>query len=139
MFKNIIVIVAVFHKPQLYSTHLCVCVCVCVCVCLRVCVCVHACVCVFHDNLVYENSLDKTDIGHCPIGQYISCKEHKRKLKFSMQTHLTYINTIFEYCHASVIIANVNVLYSEDGKVYRPVLKNKTATMFFSPKPFLVL
>ena len=50
----------------------CVSVCVCVCVCLSVCV---------HDNsknngsidlkleqiVVYENSSDEFDIGHCPI------------------------------------------------------------------------
>ena len=58
----------------------CVCVCVCVCVCARVCVCVCVCVCV-HDNsenngsihfklkqiVLYENSSDECDIGHCPI------------------------------------------------------------------------
>ena len=51
---------------------------VCVCACLSVCLCV--CVCV-HDNsknngsihlklqhlIVYENSSDEFDIGHCPI------------------------------------------------------------------------
>ena len=52
-------------------------VCVCVCVCVSVCLCV----CV-HDNsnnngsidlkhivhiVVYENSSDEFDIGHCPI------------------------------------------------------------------------
>ena len=56
----------------------CVCVHVCVCVCMRVCVCMCVCVCV-HDNstsnrsrnikleynVVYENSLDKFDNGHC--------------------------------------------------------------------------
>ena len=58
----------------------CVCVCMCVCVCTCVCVCVRACVCV-DDNtknkssihlklehiVVYENSLDEFDIGHCLI------------------------------------------------------------------------
>ena len=55
---------------------------VCLCVCLSVCVCVSVClsVCV-HDNsknngsvdlklehiVVYENSSDEFDIGHCPI------------------------------------------------------------------------
>ena len=62
-----------------------VCVCVCVCVCVRVCVCVGVCVCVcvrvcVYDNsknngsiylklehiVVYENSLDEFDSGHCP-------------------------------------------------------------------------
>ena len=52
----------------------------CPSVCLSVCVCVCLCVCV-HDNsknngsihfklehiVVYENSLDEFDIGHCPI------------------------------------------------------------------------
>ena len=32
----------------------------------------------------------------------------------------------------------VDILHLEDGNVYRPVLKNKTATMFFLKKPFLV-
>ena len=66
-------IVAVF-QPQLQSTHRCLCVCVSVClrVCLSVCV---------HDNsknngsihlklehiVVYGNSSDQFDIGHCPI------------------------------------------------------------------------
>ena len=53
---------------------------VCLCVCLSVCVCVCLSVCV-HDNsknngsidlklehiVVYENSSDEFDIGHCPI------------------------------------------------------------------------
>ena len=53
---------------------------VCLCVCVGMGVWVRACVCV-HDNsknngsvhlklkhiVVYENSLDKFDIGHCPI------------------------------------------------------------------------
>ena len=60
------------------------CLSVCLCVCLSVCVCVCVCVCVsvcVHDNsknngsihlklehiVVYENSSDKFDIGHCPI------------------------------------------------------------------------
>ena len=55
-----------------------VCLCVCLSVCLCVCVCVSVCV---HDNsknngsihlklehiVVYENSSDEFDIGHCPI------------------------------------------------------------------------
>ena len=60
----------------------CVCVCVCVCACVCVCVCVCVCLCVCkHDNsknngsihlklehiVVYENSFDKFDNGHCPI------------------------------------------------------------------------
>ena len=51
---------------------------------------------------------------------YISDTEHRpsRKLKFSMQTYLTHINIIFEYCHASVILDNVDVLYLEDGNVF---------------------
>ena len=38
---------------------------------------------------------------------------------------MTNINTILEYCNASVMIE------LEDEKVNRLVLKNKTATMFF--------
>ena len=59
-----------------------------------------------------------------------------------MQTHLTHRNTIFKYSHASINFDNVDVLL-EDGNVYqyidngyRPVLKNKTATMFFLKKRF---
>ena len=40
--------------------------------------------------------------------------EHNRKLKFIMYSHLTHINTIFEYCHASVVLDNVDVLYLEN-------------------------
>ena len=36
------------------------------------------------------------------------------KLKFSMQTHVTHINTISEYYHASMNLDNVDVLYLED-------------------------
>ena len=70
---------------SLKSKCVCVCVCVpacvhvCVCVCVCMCVCVCVCVCV-HDNsknngsihlklehiVVYENSSDEFDIGHCP-------------------------------------------------------------------------
>ena len=53
---------------------------------------------------------------------YISGAEHNRKLKFSMQTHHTLINTILEYYRASVNFDNVDVLYLENGNVYRPVL-----------------
>ena len=67
---------------------------------------------------------------------YISVTEHNMKLKFSMQTHLTHINTILEYCHASVIIDNADVLYLEDWNGHSLVLKNKTATIFFLKKPF---
>ena len=46
---------------------------------------------------------------------------------------------LFEYCHASLILGNVDVSYLEDGNVYS-VLKNKTAIMFFfSQKKLLVL
>ena len=31
---------------------------------------------------------------------YISGTEYNCKFKFSMQTHLTHTNTIFEYCNA---------------------------------------
>ena len=47
-------------------------------------------------------------------GVYISGTEY-RKLKFSVLTHLTSVN-------ASVNLDNVDVLYLEDGNVYRPVL-----------------
>ena len=72
---------------------------------------------------------------------YFSGTEYSRKLKFSMQTHLKHVNIIFEYSHTEMILNCVDVLYLEDGNGYtcRPVLKNNTATMFFSQKPFLVL
>ena len=37
--------------------------------------------------------------------------EHDWKLKFSMHTHLTHINSIFECFHASVILHNVDILH----------------------------
>ena len=41
----------------------------------------------------------------CSVGDVIiSGTEHNMKFKFSMLTYLTYINTILEYYHASVII-----------------------------------
>ena len=57
---------------------------------------------------------------------YIST-EHNSQLKFSIQTHVTHINTISEYFHASLVLDSVDVLYLEDGTVYRSrsVLKNK--------------
>ena len=61
-----------------------------------------------------------------------TCIECNRKLKFSMQTHLTHINTIFKYFHAPVILDIVDVLYLE-GK---NVLKNKIATVVFMKKLF---
>ena len=53
----------------------------CLCVCLSVCVCVCVCLCRLYDNsknngsihlklehiVVYENSSDEFDIGHCLI------------------------------------------------------------------------
>ena len=66
----------------------------------------------------------------------ISGTEH-RKLKFSMQTHLTHMNTILEYCHDSVIIDNADVFYLEDWSVHSLILKEK-ATMFFLKNIFLV-
>ena len=72
-----------------YYLNVCVCVCVCVCVlacvCACVCVCMHAyvAVCVHNDSknncsihlklehivvdVLYENSSDDFNIGHCPI------------------------------------------------------------------------
>ena len=54
-----------------------------------------------------------------------------------MQTYFTHINIIFEYCLASVILENVDVLYLEDRNACRPVLEKNTATMFFLKKTFL--
>ena len=71
-------------------------------------------------------------------GACISGTTHSRKLKFSVQTYLIHISIIIEYCHASVILDNADVLHLEDGNVCRPVLKNNTATMFFLKKSFLV-
>ena len=63
----------------------------------------------------------------CVGGVYISGTEHNWKLKFSMQTHLTHINNIFDY-----YLNNVDVLYLEDGNAYRPVLKKiKPQLCFF--------
>ena len=67
--------------------------------------------------------------------EYITCTEHNWKLKFSMQSHLTDTNALFEYCHASENLEK-DILYLEYGNVYRLVLKNKTATMFFLKIPF---
>ena len=51
---------------------------------------------------------------------YFSFTEHRSKLKYIMQTYQTHINIIFEYCHASVILDNVDIfLYLEDGKVVK--------------------
>ena len=58
--------------------------------------------------------------------------EHNRKLKFSMETHLTQ-EKHYIY-HASMSLDNVDVLYLEDWNVYRPVLKNLTANKFFLRK-----
>ena len=57
-----------------------------------------------------------------------------------VQTYLTHINIMFEYCHASETLYKVDILYLEDGTVTvgRPVLKNNTATMFFLKKTVLV-
>ena len=63
---------------------------------------------------------------------YISGTEHSKKLKFSTLTYLTNATIIFEYCHASVVLDNVDILYLEDGNVCRPVLKNNTTTMFYN-------
>ena len=49
------------------------------------------------------------------------------------------MKTVFKYCYASVVLDNAVVLYFEDGFVYNtPVLKNKTATVFFSPNFFFL-
>ena len=41
----------------------------------------------------------------------IASTEINWKLKFSIQTSMTHINTIFAYCHASVNLDSVNILY----------------------------
>ena len=64
-------------------------------------------------------------------GVIISSTEQNMKLKFSLLTYLTHINTTLECYHASVIY-DVDVLYLEDGTVHRLLLKNKTAATFSS-------
>ena len=54
-------------------------------------------------------------------------------MNFTIQLHLTLINTIFKFCHALANLDNVNLLYVENGNVDRPVLKN-----IFVLNPFLV-
>ena len=45
---------------------------------------------------------------------------------------------MFEYCHASVIWDNIDVLYLEDGMYYRPFLKKtKLQTYAFFLKNLL--
>ena len=58
------------------------------------------------------------------------------KLKFSMQTHLTHINIIFEYCHASMSLDNVNVLYLEE--CMQAGSEKQHRNYFFLKKLFLV-
>ena len=43
---------------------------------------------------------------------------------------------LFECCHASVNLDNIDVLYLEDGNVYRPIRKNKLQLCFFSKNLF---
>ena len=62
---------------------------------------------------------------------YIKFTESNRQLKFRMQTSLTHINTILEYCHALVTLDSEVILNLEDGIYINPVLKNNTATMLF--------
>ena len=50
-------------------------------------------------------------------GVHISGTKQSRKLKFSRQTYLSHIKIIFEYCHVSVLLDNVDVLNLEDGNV----------------------
>ena len=48
---------------------------------------------------------------------------------------MTNINTIFEYCHALVILYNLlDCLYLEDRNIYRPVLKKQPQLCFLSKK-----
>ena len=73
-------------------------------------------------------------------GMYTLGTQDNLKLKFSnMQIYLTITNAIFEYCPASLNLKKLDVLYLEDGDVYRPVLNIKTATLFLLQKPFLVI
>ena len=67
--------------------------------------------------------------------------EHIWKLNFSMQTHLTLINTIFEYWHASVNLGYVFVLYMDDGNAYRPQLYffSKKFSCFLLCKAYMLL
>ena len=55
-----------------------------------------------------------------------------------MQAHLTHLSTLFKHYHASVNLDIVDAFYLEVENVYRPVLKNKTATVFFLKEIFLV-
>ena len=57
----------------------------------------------------------------------ISGTQQNIKLKFSLLTYLTHINTILD---------DIDVLYLEDRNEHRLLLKNKTATMFFLKKTF---
>ena len=91
------------------------------------------------NTVTLEWFCDVQSESECSVGdEYISGTEHNCKLKFGMQTHLTHINTIFKYCHASVNLNNVDVLHLEDGNVCNPVLKNKTSTLFSPKNPFLL-
>ena len=54
---------------------------------------------------------------------YFSGTEYCRELNFSMQT---YLNVIFEYCNASVILDYFDVLYLKYWNGCRPVLKSNT-------------
>ena len=59
----------------------------------------------------------------------------------TQEVEIQYVNLsdtfiIFAYCHASMNLDDVDVLYVENGNAYKPVLKNKTTTMFFLKKPF---
>ena len=67
----------------------------------------------------------------CRRDIYISGTKQSRKLKFSMQTYVTLRMFIFEYCHASVILDNVEILYLEDGNVCRPCFEKKTSQLSF--------
>ena len=67
---------------------------------------------------------------------YFSGTERNRKLKFSIHTHLTHINTIFEYYHAPVNLDNADVLYLEDVNVHKPVLEKENHTYISFSKNF---
>ena len=67
-------------------------------------------------------------------GGSISVLEHCVNMKFRIQLLLTLIYTKFKYCHVSVNLDNVNVLYLENGNVDTPVLNIKAQLWFFLKK-----
>ena len=62
---------------------------------------------------------------------YISDMEHNRKLKFSMQTHMTTL-----YLNVAMLWCDVDVLYLEDGNAHRPFFKTKPQLWFLIKNRF---